>query len=679
FDYERIPDNMRWWLSQYDLQISQAIKEVKAGINSVARQAQTRAERAEIPIMLTTIWGQDKPYNQQLPTSQRGAVDLPVGCGPTAIAQIMKYHRWPESGIGSKTLDEKYYGYTFTADFVHALYDWESMKDSYYTIYNDTWEEVSVGRLMYHLGVAFNAKYNKSGTAVYDINVAKGLTTHFRYNKGISFLRRLYFTDAEWEEIVYDELRAGRPLYYAGDTETDLGHAFVCDGYKEGHWHINWGWNGLYNNYFLITPIKTKKALLPGGTGTGGGSANDNYAKNQRIITGIYPDRDGSTQYKKVLFFSLHQLKQSLCAGGETISLSMNFSNQGLQSEMFEIGYKLVNVDDADDSCVIDDIYSLTLASSERQSFETSLNLPVGLREGATYQVIPIYKDENGKWLLTQKELSQDYPSIQIADGLQLIEPLCVDNDGNACKEVFGVSFTIKNFSDRTMTSSLVIDVCSVKEENDTLVDYFNLGEIILDAYEERQIRVGAEDLHFGDRLVIGEDYSLQIKNNTDKTPFGRPVKFSYVDSRTISLTVPEIGWTTFASPFDAEIPKGMNVYRIDYVSKGDSLILQKQDCLVRHCAYLIHGVPGTYQFIGPALENTIAHLGNLYSNNVNQTLVASSNYVLDYRDNIIGFYKIYAPTHIGQYEAFLKVLSSKDMLTFLDPDAEDPTSLQQI
>ena len=61
FDYERIPDNMRWWLSQYDAQISQAIKEVKAGTNKVVRQAQTRAERADIPVMLTTKWGQDKP------------------------------------------------------------------------------------------------------------------------------------------------------------------------------------------------------------------------------------------------------------------------------------------------------------------------------------------------------------------------------------------------------------------------------------------------------------------------------------------------------------------------------------------------------------------------------------------------------------------------------------------
>ena len=51
---------------------------------------------------------------------------------------------------------------------------------------------------------------------------------------------------------MYDEVAAGRPVLYTGNTESG-GHAFVCDGYDEsGLFHINWGWGGSGDGYFSL-------------------------------------------------------------------------------------------------------------------------------------------------------------------------------------------------------------------------------------------------------------------------------------------------------------------------------------------------------------------------------------------------------------------------------------------
>ena len=683
FDYARIPDNMRWWLSQYDAQISQAIREVKDGTNKVVRQTQTRAERAEIPVMLTTTWGQDKPYNMQLPTSQSGEIEYHTGCTATAFAQIMNYHRWPDTGVGSNTLDTLYFNHKFTADFENTHYDWEAMADFYEKTYSGIREEIAVGTLMYHLGVAFNSTYKSSGTTANGIIATKALLDHFRYNKGVSYLKRKYYNDTDWESMVYDELSANRPVFYGGNTEKGLGHAFVCDGYKEGHWHINWGWNGNYNNYFLITPTSTEKALLPDGTGTGGGAAGDSYSINQAIITGIYPDTEGNTKYKKLLSMNFCNLNNELFAVGDPVALTINFQNLGLNLETFDVRYKLVNTEDADDYFELDDTLSFTLDSYEPQQFETTFCIPEGVNQGATYQIIPLYKDENGEWRQVMRIPLLNYASIKIGYQIELTEQLSVLNRGNACKENFYVSFTIRNLTDNTITYPMVINIYPEDEENAEPVDYFELSGFTLSPREGLKIIAETEDLHYGDRMEVGKNYKLQLVGCANDTLLGCPASCSYLETRTIDITVPEIGWTTFAIPFYAEIPDGLKAYYVLGAYKDDdiSIALEKQDDFRMNCAYLLHGAPGTYQVVGPDLEldefagyMDLWHMGGYVSEEVCENF-----YVLDKRDGIVGFYKMHEATRIGKYEAFLRKFTSTEMFPIQDPDADDPTSLHQI
>ncbi len=684
FDYARIPDNMRWWLSQYDLQISQAIREVKSGTNKVVRQAQTRAERADIPVMLTTKWGQDKPYNMQLPTSQSCEVEYHTGCSVTAMAQIMNYHRWPVTGVGSNTLPEEYFGHKFTADFENTHYDWDAMADTYDTIYSGTREEIAVGTLMYHLGVAFNSSYDDDGTETDGYLAGKALAENFRYNKGMSLLVRNFYNDTDWESMVYDELCANRPVFYTGHTEKEEGHAFVCDGYKDGHWHINWGWDGFYDNYFLLTPTSTEKALHPGGTGTGGGEEDETYAANQIIIVGLFPDLDGSTQYKSVLSMATWQLEEKSLVVGDTVAITMGFQNLGLMPETFNIRYKVVNIEDADDYFVFDDSCSLSINSFDSLYQKLTFCITDKFRTSSIYRIIPMFTDEKGEWQQTLKFNDEDFASIIISHGFELTEQLSVSNEGNVCKDLFDVSFSMMNYMDSTLCFPIRINVYPADEENADPVDYFDLGEITLAPHEERTIRVGSECLHFGDRMIPGKSYKLQAENTEYGsllgTLLGPLVTCSFYETLSISLTVPEMGWATLTLPFDAEIPEGLKVYGVFFdIDDVYSIIFNKKDSLVRNCAYLIHGVPGTYQFIGPALELKNATLGWLYAHMLEGPLEEEEYYVLDQRDGIVGFYRIQEPTTIGKYEAFLISTSSKDVIVINDPDDDDPTSLNQI
>jgi len=52
-----------------------------------------------IDLHLTSIWGQGSPYNDECPVLTPGTDQHVVtGCGPTAMAQIMYYWQWPNSG-----------------------------------------------------------------------------------------------------------------------------------------------------------------------------------------------------------------------------------------------------------------------------------------------------------------------------------------------------------------------------------------------------------------------------------------------------------------------------------------------------------------------------------------------------------------------------------------------------
>ena len=78
----------------------------------------------------------------------------------------------------------------------------------------------------------------------------------FGYSAGARLLYKKDYRWNEWKELLRKELEENRPVLYSGFTSKEDGHTFVCDGYKDGEaFHINWGWGGSLDGYFLLTAL----------------------------------------------------------------------------------------------------------------------------------------------------------------------------------------------------------------------------------------------------------------------------------------------------------------------------------------------------------------------------------------------------------------------------------------
>ncbi len=95
------------------------------------------------------------------------------------------------------------------------------------------------------------------------------------------------YSATQWEQLIYDELASGRPVMFGGNgADGSGGHEFVCDGFNQGLFHINWGWSGQDNGYFAING----PGLMPGGSGSGGAGEGASYGYDLEAVIGIRPN-----------------------------------------------------------------------------------------------------------------------------------------------------------------------------------------------------------------------------------------------------------------------------------------------------------------------------------------------------------------------------------------------------
>ncbi len=203
---------------------------------------------ASVEPLCSSFWDQLTPYNNLLPSG------IYTGCVATAMAQVLYYHKAPEHGTGTRTIQAK--GTPVTANFEEDYYDWDNMLDVYRGNYSDE-EGNAVALLMRDCGVAANMNYGNAwdgGSGAYSQDAASGLRTYLNMPEAECKERDRY-SDTEWMEMVFNELAFVGPLYYGGtDMQLYSGHAFVLHGYnEEGLVYVNWGWSGDDDGFFDIS------------------------------------------------------------------------------------------------------------------------------------------------------------------------------------------------------------------------------------------------------------------------------------------------------------------------------------------------------------------------------------------------------------------------------------------
>ena len=279
FPLHDMPDNLRALLDWYGRVISFA-KEQGWEVPTTVRSSAGASEKEVL--LKTAHWNQWHPFNDLSPTVE--GKKCPSGCVATAIAIIMKYHKYPEKGTGvlpdydfgwdSKTSQ---YQYHIKGHALGHKYDWKSMPDeaSSYTDY----ESAQIAQLLYDIGVMCQMDFYPTGSGAAS-TCPLSLCDYFDYDRSMRYFDREYFSTNIWEQMIRDEIDAGRPVFHCGYSE-EGGHAFVVDGYKGNYFSLNYGWGG-GSSYYLLTPIEGHNRELT------------EFYRWQSIVTHIMPNQGGA-------------------------------------------------------------------------------------------------------------------------------------------------------------------------------------------------------------------------------------------------------------------------------------------------------------------------------------------------------------------------------------------------
>ena len=229
-----------------------------AAVFPTKMSAQSESTRAEIKPLLKTEWGQQAPFYYKTPLIN--GEHAKTGCVATAMSQVIYFHKFPTQGK-----QDVFSFDNFSFNFADHTFDYSKMKEKYDKTDNASDPSVEeVATLMYACGVTANMDYGVESSAGNFSMIPGALNEWFLYPlDGMGMLLKDYFTLEEWEEIVYEELSEGRPVLYMGGNG-ESSHVFVCDGYKDGKFHMNLGWYGEKNDYLPLSNLLTERVGKPG-------------------------------------------------------------------------------------------------------------------------------------------------------------------------------------------------------------------------------------------------------------------------------------------------------------------------------------------------------------------------------------------------------------------------------
>lgn len=273
---EVLPPNFEGWLRYVDIVVRYA-RENNMVADSVTAEKWNEGYQPVGAVMLNTArWSQVEPYNNECPID--GDEHSLTGCTQTAMAIIMHHNRWPERAKGKTEAYTTEYGLDVAARDLNHAYDWDNMIETYVEgEYTDAQAE-AVSVLMADLGHAFKAQYTANDTAAMPDMAA--LYRNFSYSPAAHIVVRNGNSDGYWTRMLRDEIEANRPVFYAGYTAEGAGHAFVLDGVDANdYFHVNWGWGGIYDGFFLIDGLMLGEEYL--------------FDTQHWTVLGMHPLRDG--------------------------------------------------------------------------------------------------------------------------------------------------------------------------------------------------------------------------------------------------------------------------------------------------------------------------------------------------------------------------------------------------
>lgn len=413
FDSQQIPDNMRAWLQEYKRQLQwlelQEEEVAEAAVHRVPRRAQAKEN---ISPLITSLWNQGDPYNQLCPMYYSGRRCV-TGCVATAMAQVMRYHQCPDSTTAvipayskKEFIDQD--PIELEAVPQYTKFDWEHMLNTYQG--TEAEEELeAVATLMSVAGRSVKMNYRDAehnGSDAQAIDIPDALVRYFGYSPATHLEFRDDYLMDEWNDLIYAELVAGRPVIYSG-AANDMGHSFVVDGYDGANrFHINWGWGGLADGSFLLSVVNPNTTA-----GIGASKTNDGYTLHQNAVIGAKKDEGEG-------LVNVVQLATDIVSvDGKKVTCSFN-NTRTTEVAIFEVAIAYLT---DDGFTVIQKASKLLSANMGVTATFTVNSLPDG-----DYRILPVSRKQGAAVWNTTLNSERTYVHGEVVNGqitLTLVKP----------------------------------------------------------------------------------------------------------------------------------------------------------------------------------------------------------------------------------------------------------------
>lgn len=230
-------DNIKYWLGRY--KPSFLYRGIKNNIEPI----------------INTKWGQSYPFNIYCPLSENGDT-CKVGCVAVALGQMLYYFKYPLYTNGVAV--SYYVGEKLTNEFLKPIeLNWEAMFLEYTG--KEAREKINnVAKLLEYVGKSVRMHYGVKSSGAVPRHIVSSFECMFGYYYGGNFITDL----SSMEDSIYNELKKGMPVIIGGVSEVG-GHEFIIDGYKDGYFHINWGWYGKYDGYYDLSYLNPNETYVP--------------------------------------------------------------------------------------------------------------------------------------------------------------------------------------------------------------------------------------------------------------------------------------------------------------------------------------------------------------------------------------------------------------------------------
>lgn len=200
-------------------------------------------------------------YNYYTPNN------FPCGCPATALAQLMRYHEYPMTGIGMQEFTIRVSGAAQTVsthggDGSGGPYNWDLMPYEPNCDSTET-QRQAIGALCYDAGISMSQNYNSSGSGwigCTEAPIKQAITTTFTYGNAVhGYSGGRSHIGKGLRGMINPNLDAKKPVLLS-----TYPHAFICDGYgyiaSTLYHHLNMGVLGIDDLWYelgtnLVSPL----------------------------------------------------------------------------------------------------------------------------------------------------------------------------------------------------------------------------------------------------------------------------------------------------------------------------------------------------------------------------------------------------------------------------------------